>query len=248
MKDTAAPQVQSFFERLGYNVSRIDETPEAKRADLRVSDSTDSYLVEVKSRQDDGFERALRVSGVAESMTELAYDNSISGKIGNAVKQLDTTAQESDEYKLLWYQDLTEDETIRVFKTLYGIVELIQPAESGAESIDCLYFTFSDFFRYTTLVGAVLGHSNGGLLLLNSKCPVLPSFRESRLYREFGSRDNRVWDPIRLENDGKIYVADCPEGRRDEVAMIEYVKKKYGVSVLIPARPMHVRIGVVVPR
>lgn len=245
MKDTATPEVKNFLERLGFDVSRIDEVPEAKRADLRVSDSTDSYVIEVKSRQDDGFEETLRVNGVAESMTELTYANSISKQIGNAVEQLETTSRGTDEYKLLWYHDLMEDETNRVVNTLYGIVELIQPAESGAESIDCLYFTFSDFFRYPTLVGAVLGHRNGGLLFLNNKSPILPSFRGSQLYHEFNSR-TKVWDPTQLEGSGKVYVADCSEDRRNEKAMIQYVETKYSVSPLIPAKPKHVRVGVVI--
>lgn len=184
--------------------------------------------------------------GVAESVTELTYANSISKQIGDAVKQLEATSRAPEEYKLLWYHDLTENETNRVVNTLYGIVERIRPAGSGAESIDCLYFTFSDFFRYPTLVGAVLGHRKGGLLLLNSVSPVLQSFRESQLDGEFDSR-RAVWDPMELEGDGKIYVADCSEDRRNENAAVQYVEKKYGMGPLIPVEPKHVRVAVVIP-
>jgi hypothetical protein len=247
MKNRSEIEVKEFFKKLGFSVTSIVEVAGQRRADLRISDSGDSYIVEVKTREGNSFEDDLSKHGVAESLIAHAYTNSVSGVIGSAVQQLDATREGREEHRLLWYHDLDEDESEQVRKTLYGIVTVIRPGATGAESLDCLYLTFSQFFRYPQLVGAVLGHQNAGILFPNVLSPTCAEFRSSRLFGVFKEHD-AVWDPVDLEIRGHVYAADCPGTRNDRRNILSYVEEKYGVTPLIDVEPKHARVAVLVPR
>jgi hypothetical protein len=108
-------------------------------------------LQEVKTREGSSFEDDLRKHGVAESLIAHGYTNSVSGLIGDAVEQLDSTLEGREEHRLIWCHGLDEDECEQVRKTLYGIVTVVRPSATSAESLDCLYLTLSEFFRYPQL-------------------------------------------------------------------------------------------------
>jgi hypothetical protein len=162
MKNRSENEVKEFFERLGFDVTPIAEVYSQRWADLRISDSRNSYIVEIKTRESSSFEDDLANHGIAESLVVHAYSNSVSGVLGHAVEQLDATLKHPEELRLVWYHNLNEDECEQVRKTLYGIVTVIRPSSTGAECLDCLYLTFSEFYRYPQLVGAVLGYRQGG--------------------------------------------------------------------------------------
>ena len=135
----------------------------------------------------------------------------------------------------------------RCAKTLYGIVTVIRPSATGAESLDCLYLTFSEFYRYPQLVGAVLGQQHAGVLFPNVLSPACAEFRCSRLFSVFEEHD-AVWDPLDLEIRGDVYVADCVGSRNDRQSVLSYVEEKYGVRPLIDVEPKHARVAVLVSR
>src|SRR5205814_805159 len=116
-----------------------------------------------------------------------------------------------------------------------------------AESLDCLYLTFSEFFRYPQLVGAVLGQRHSGVLFPNVLSPACSEFRSSRLFSVFKEHD-ALWDPADLEIRGDVYVADCPGTRSDRQSVLNYVEEKYGVRPLLDVEPKHARVAVLVPR
>jgi hypothetical protein len=94
-----------------------------RRADLRISDSRNSYIVEIKTRESSSFEDDLAKRGTAESLVVHAYSNSVSGVLGDAVEQLDASLERPEEFRLVWYHDLNEDECEQVRKTLYGTLD-----------------------------------------------------------------------------------------------------------------------------
>lgn len=250
MEDTSRSEVQQFLERLEFVVEPIKETLDQKRADLRVADAEASYLIEVKTRLGSDFEANLSEHGFAESFVALAYANPVSSQVKHAVKQLSETSSHPEEFQLLWYQNLDRDECERVIKTLYGIVTVIRPSgESGAESIDCLYLTFSEFSRYPQVVGAVLAHQNGGFLFPNFLSPAYIRFCTSRLFRVFHERD-AVQDFLTLEKRGDVYIADCEGSRKAEnrQSLLSYLQKKYSVQRLIDVESKHIRVATMVPR
>jgi len=247
MKNRSEIEVKEFFERLGFSVTPIAEVRDQRRADLRISDSSDSYVVEVKTREGSSFEGDLSKHGVAESLVAHAYTNSVSGVVGDAVEQLDATRERREDYRLLWYHGLEEDECEQVRKTLYGIVTVIRSGATGAESLDCLYLTFSEFFRYPQLVGAVLGQQHSGVLFPNVLSPACAEFRSSGLFSIFKEHD-AVWDPAELEIRGDVYVADCSGTRNNRQSILSYVEEKYGMKPLIDVEPKHARVAVLVPR
>jgi hypothetical protein len=250
MKDTDKIEVQQLLERLGFVVEPIEETDDQKRADLCVTDADSVYLIEVKTRQGSEFESNLSEHGFAESLLTLAYANVVSSQIYDAVKQLRESSNCSQPFQLLWYQNLDEDECERVVKTLYGIVTVIRPSgKTGAESIDCLYLTFSEFYRYPDIVGAVLAHKYGGFLFPNFLSPVYTKFRSSQLFRVFNEHD-AVQDFLVLESRGDVYIADCDGSRKDKnrKQLLNYVEEKYGVQGLIDVEPKYARVAIIVPR
>jgi hypothetical protein len=250
VQDTSKSEVQQFLKRLEFVVDLIEEAPDQKRADLRATDANASYLIEVKTRLGSDFEANLSEHGFAESFVTLAYANAVSSQVEDAVRQLSETLSHPEEFQLLWYQNLDQDECERVVKTLYGIVTVIRPGGvSGAESIDCFYLTFSEFFRYPQVVGAVLAHQNGGVLFPNHLAPAYARFRTSRLFQVFHEHE-AVQDGLALESRGAVYIADCPGSRKVEnrPKLLAYVQEKYGVQGLIDVEPKHARVAVAVPR
>jgi hypothetical protein len=247
MKNRSEIEVKEFFETLGFDVTPIAEVAGQRRADLRISDSRNSYIVEIKKREGSFFEDDLAKHGMAESLVVHAYSNSVSGVLGDAVEQLDATLEHREELRLVWYHGLNEDECEQVRKTLYGIVTVIRPSATGAESLDCLYLTFSEFYRYPQLVGAILGQRHGGVLFPNVLSRTCAELRSSRLFGLF-MQHNAIWDPVELETRGHVYVADCPGTRNDRQSVLRYVEKKYGVTSLIDVEPKHARVAVLIPR
>ena len=73
---------------------RIDEVDE-KRADLRASDGTIKYIVEVKGRQEDEtYLKGLQERGTAEHSTPISYRNNVASVVRGAAMQLESTAEE----------------------------------------------------------------------------------------------------------------------------------------------------------
>ena len=68
MKNTSEIEAKEFFERLGFDATPIAEVAGRRRADLRISDSRNSYIVEIKTREGSFFEDDLAKHGTAESL------------------------------------------------------------------------------------------------------------------------------------------------------------------------------------
>jgi hypothetical protein len=96
-----------LFIDFGFSVSEI-AVSNRKSADLRLSDESATYHVEVKEKFESADDATIRVetlntSGQFDTEAGLSRDNCISGILRNAHKQLEHTAGTGDEFQLIWF-------------------------------------------------------------------------------------------------------------------------------------------------
>jgi hypothetical protein len=242
-----------WLDELKFEWERIPES-EKKRADYRVTDGRDAYLIEVKQREKDNeYETALARNGQAESQEFMGRLNPISRQVKESAKQLAATPARSDAFRILAFAAAGADPEIQeqqFLSTVYGKVDLIIGMKDGvAQSKPCYYFTFSDFFRLHGIDGALVLLGNRSRFCINAFSPRLEALQQSRLYEDYDKR-GATEDPTRREAAGEAFIADCgaDRDRRDENAVLEYVKSKYDLSVAISFQPTHYKAAVVVPR
>ncbi len=114
-------------------------------------------------------------------------------------------------------QDDPQADIVQLESTLYGVVDIIydQDEIGNALAKDCFYFTFSEFYRLTDIVGVLaFADPMTSRLYLNSFALDLHTFRKSKLYSMY-AEENAVEDPLAAEQRGNIFVADCALDRRD---------------------------------
>lgn len=132
--------------------------------------------------------------------------------------------------------------------TLLGAVDLLRDAGDGsraARATPCLYFDFCDFHRHPSIDAAVVLKSGSCRLFVNSFAR--PDIvRATHLYRFLDER-GAVADPPKQEAAGEFFVVDSSDlDRRDENAVLAYVRQKYGLEgPLFTFRPLAVTAGAV---
>jgi len=206
-KETAEElQVRRFFESFQYEVTRISEAEDAQTADYCVQDGPERFIVEVKSRGADvEFASQLEHGSVAGSEQPMARTNRISRRVREAVDQLSATdPKDLSTPRVIAFVAAGDDPDLQVDqfqKTIYGTVDLVSEAGSGATALPCFYFTFSDFFRFRLLDGAVVLSPRGAWLCVNTFGERRDPLRASRLYEQL-SATSAVTDPDQLAERG----------------------------------------------
>lgn len=229
--------VRGLLEDNGFEVERVAEATIGKRADYRARSGQEVYLVEVKQIREALLDIA--PGQVAFWDIPLEYRNVLAGTARNASKQLlATPSPTADPIRMAWFvaTGVEADAYVDQLRaTLYGAVELIWEIEDGAASSKrCYFFSFAEFFRSTELDAVVIGTSERGQFCLNPFSRQAQQVRSCSLAKIFG--DGLV-DPEKEGTEGSSFVADFSGDRRDENAMLEAVKKKYGLDFLITFKP-----------
>jgi hypothetical protein len=229
--------VRGVLESDGFNVERIDEDPQGKRADFRAQRGAERYLVEVK-KIDEG-PRMVVPTEVTLWDIPLGYRNKLAGVARDASVQLLGTPTAQDEpLRVVWFVATGLDANARVDQlraTLYGAVDLIWEMDGrGARSKPCYFFTFAEFRRRPELDVAIIGTGGQGQLCLNPFGARVDLVRGCSLWQLFGEG---VVDPEADEERGGAFLADFSGDRRDEEAMLALVKQKYELEHLFPFKP-----------
>ena len=95
----------------------------------------------------------------------------------------------------------------------------------------CYYFHDSSFFRLQKTLDAAIVSFNGNLqLCVNTLSPRIGDFRSSELYQALLEC---VCDPDSEEKNHRGLIVDAPMDRHDKNAVLEYLKKKYGLKRLL---------------
>lgn len=239
-----------LMDSLALTWERIPEEAEP-RADFRASDGRCDYLLEVKQREDDQeYEAKLAKEGHAVLQQPLSRLNRISSLITGAAVQLRATPATPDTLRVLVFVAAGHDTAVqeKQFRsTLYGEVDLITHMEDHhAVARPCFYFSFSEFFRLPDVDAALTILGSRCQLFVNDFSHRLDTLRASRLYQTI-DQAGAVIDPRKLESAGDAFIADCDTDRRDQDAILAYVKDKYALPTAIPFEPVHVKSGVIVP-
>ncbi|MDA2928195.1 hypothetical protein MYX78_13375 [Acidobacteria bacterium AH-259-G07] len=219
-------RVRNFLENQGFDVGRIQVNEKDRRADYKVRDESDTYIVEVKGRaEDEEYLEDLFRKGVAEKQKLLGRTNTMSGLIQEAADQLRSTPCEEGAFRIAAFVASTEDADVDLEQfesTLYGTVNLLTEEEDGiALATPCFYFTFNEFYRLPDVDAALIFAQRGSKLYLNTFSQRVEAFRRARLY-ELYDQHNAVVDPGEMERRETAFVADCNLDRRDEKALSDY--------------------------
>lgn len=230
----AEDYVVTFFEAANLVAKKIPETNE-KTPDFLISDEV-NILVELKekvdsdelvNRREDNFKN----DEVFKHTQVLSYRNRLSGIIKSAAKQLKTQKEKTDSkfcFIFILANGMTPRAQIAQFSTtLYGKMHVLDTKNIN-NSKECYYFTDSEFFRHNDIIDGAFLVSNGYLeLLINDKSPRYKSVISS----EFISRFNGyIYDPLKLEEQGKIFYADTDLPRNDKESIQDYIVNKYNIE------------------
>ena len=253
-EDQDQRQARRFYESLAYHVDPIGvANAGGKRADYLATGFGDTVVTEVKSRvPDDDYEAALAIDGYALREDLLTRSNSISAHVKKAARQMEQTPAPADAVRIVTLVAAGDDpkaQAAQLTATLLGAVDLLQDAGDGsgsARATPCLYFDFCDFYRYPVIDAAVILMAGGCRLFVNSfgRPDIV---RATHLYRFLDER-GAVADPAKQAAAGEVYVVDSSDlDRRDENAVLAYVRQKYGLEgPLLTFRPRKVTAAAVV--
>ena len=240
-KDEDTNTVIDILRNFSFSTVRISESPkEGKRADIKAEKGGDHFLIEVKSRQDhpelmSDIEKAQPFE-IVEYEKELFRSNTLAGIIRDAVSQLMDTPDPYNSFKIVWFRAvgaLIEDEMSFLKSTLYGISHLMVREPNGRIiHAPCYYFDFNEFYKYANLEGVVLDNGKGLELCVNGFSKRAGEFAKSSLYTFFSSH-NAVTDPLKLEEESEIMVADTQISRKNQEAIKDYIQKKYEINVKV---------------
>lgn len=189
------------------------------------------YLIEVKEKfanptKEKIRKDALSTEGVYSQTDPIGHVNRLSGIVGDAVDQLKSPAAPPADLRLMCFVASGRDPSIQVeqlFHTVYGAWTLVD-LDTG-ESRFCLYYTFSDFFRYSkTLDGVLALEPRAATLWINSLSPRANLLAGCALATAMAGG---VYDPtVQAERD-LVYVADTNLSRRKRGPVLLYVQRKY---------------------
>ena len=213
----------------GYQVKKIrggdEESP-----DFFVDGNSECFLIELKSKFDDGgtirnIEKTLAQGDVAEFSDITCRKNTVSKKILKASDQLASIDIDVD-YRMIWMMAVDRNQKMKKdqFKaSLYGTATICDL--DLLQTITCYYFGFNDFYRTQNVIDAALiSTMKGGELCLNTHSPNYLKIKKSFLAQQFGSA---CCDPFQEEKEKKAMIVDADIDRRDQQLVLKYLREKY---------------------
>jgi hypothetical protein len=240
---TQSSYARMLLENWGITVEDIptSDIKHKKEADFLVSFGRTRVLIEEKTKED-GPEylnkraKELEQCDIHEVMVPLVRNETLSGIIRKASKQLHSSSDKPHDFRLIWFTATGEHAQAKYeqfMATLYGRTNILEMNAEGYRR--CYYFRNSDFFRRAAIVdGAVVAYTDGKSisvkLCLNSLSPRCAALRQSDVIAPFG---NAVEDPTELETDGTAFILDCDLDRNQEGPLLAYLQAKYNTRPLM---------------
>jgi len=219
----------------------IYKIPESKvkgeqRPDFEVKCESFTYLVEVKSREDDKNEleeknEVLSQGKIYGQNKALIRKNTVSGIIRDGCDQLKNYGKDSW-YRIVWLCAIGDAQKAKYeqFKAaIYGKTQMFD-LDGDAYHRPCYFYRDSDFFRYrNTLDAAIVSTLDEVELCLNPFSVKNVEFKKSTLVKLF---KDSVCDPIKDESEGYAYIVDSDIDRKNENAVMSYLRDKYSAPKL----------------
>jgi hypothetical protein len=229
--------VIEYLENFSVVAEKIPESNE-KTPDFLI-EQEETVLIELKEKSDSEDKHkeqkeVLDNNSVYEHITTTGHNNRISGVITGGMKQLENKKSKHDcDFCLLFFVAngvAPGSQAEQIQATLYGKKNVIDFDSQSSVSISCYYAYFSDFFRYKkTLDGAFLASKGRVILLLNDQSPNFQKLKDSSFIKKFQGKISII-DPVELERDNQIYIADFDADRKDEALITSLVFNKYKIK------------------
>jgi hypothetical protein len=232
-----------LLEHWGISVEDIptSDREQKKEADFLASFGKVRVLIEEKTKEDDlnylsTRAKELEQGGIHEETISLIRNETFSGIIRDAAKQLRSSTDKPHDFRLMWFTATgvnAQAKYEQFMATLYGRTNIVELNADGYRR--CYYFRNSDFYRRAAVVdGAVAAYVDGRSittkLCLNSLSPRYAALRQSSVVSPFGTA---VEDPADLEARGTAFVLDCDLNRKDEGPLLAYLETKYKTGPLM---------------
>jgi hypothetical protein len=223
-----------------------------KRPDFLIKYGKSSAIVEAKLKGDDPVkvkerEEALSTVGLHETDHVMGRDETISGVVANAARQLRMESEVSHDYKIVLIIAACINAPAVgevVIDTLYGRTSVID-VENGMTSKPCYFYRNSDFFRRQVIDAAIVGHATPSSdrvivkICLNPYSSRYADRANSDLLQPF---NDAILDPIKEERLGHAYLLDKDVERREHLftkmfatydPVMHHLQKKYRTGRLI---------------
>lgn len=224
----------------------VDDIPTSDKEQKKESDFLAKFgsvrvLIEEKTKEDDPVylaQRAQELEGgrIHAATLPLRRDETLSGLVRNASRQLRSSSDKPHDFRLMWFTatgPLAVGKYEQFMATLYGRTNILEM--NAADYKRCYYFRHADFFRRAGVIdGAVVAHLDGksisARLCLNSLSPRFQALRNSPVLKPFGTA---VEDPEALEAEGTAFVLDAALDRTQEAPLLKYLQLKYKTGPLM---------------
>lgn len=225
--------VNLILEHLGAQVRKIPHAQNRTPDFIATIDGV-RYLIELKSKgenpaREEERNAVLNRGEIAEDHDTVGRKNVIAGVVADAATQLRQFSSESIDYRLVWllgWGRLRKLYFNQFESALYGTTSIVDLGPGADQySRPCYYFGLSDFFRHRDILdGAIVWCDDSGRLLINDLGPHYPKIFKSPLAEAMAK--GRV-DPRDKENQGDAYYVDGDIDRRNEIAVLQFLQKKY---------------------
>ena len=221
----------------------VDDIPTSAKeeSDFLATIGDHKVLIEEKTKLDDPAyleqrARSLDAGEIHASSLPLIRDNRLSGIVTKAASQLQSSASQPHEFRLVWFTATgaqAEAKYHQFIATLYGTTKILEMKAPSYRP--CYFFRNSDFHRHAQILdGAVVAYVSGtsitARLCLNPLSPSYAALKASAVATVLGIGTE---DPVSKEADGIALVLDAPIGRDDESALLAYLQKKYATAPLM---------------
>jgi hypothetical protein len=229
--------VIQYLEKFSVIAKKIPESNE-KTPDFLI-EQEETVIIELKEKNDSEEKykeqkETLENDEVYEHIASTGHNNRISGVITGGIKQLQNKKSKHDcDFCLLFLVAngvAQGSQAEQIQATLYGKKNVIDFDSQSNFVVSCYYANFSDFFRYkNTLDGAFLADEKRVILLLNDQSPNFIKFKNSDFIKKFHEKIGII-DPVELERNNQIYIADFDADRKDRALMKNLVFDKYKIK------------------
>jgi hypothetical protein len=223
----------------GASVERVPRSAN-QTPDLHVNFGGVRYLIEEKEKLDaleylQQRSAVLAADDIHENSVPLVRNNTLSGLVRDATRQLSGFASEPIEFRLIWFTATgarAEGKYHQFIATVLGTTNIFDLNVPGLRK--CYFFRNSDFHRYAAILDGVVAAFVSGSALTAKLClnPISPRYdamRESPLAHAFGTA---VLDPRVEEAEGVAYILDSDIDRNNETGLLSYLRKKYKTGPL----------------
>lgn len=227
--------VKEFLRSIDFEVTRVQRSETEKRPDYLVSDGTNDYLLEIKSREkDENFLKLFENANPGERTHKLGRINPLSSMLLEGAKQLSDYDPAKEKWHVLWCYtaDLWYGGIVsrQLAYTVYGFMDIEGYNKNNAHfQTGCFYFTYNDFYRTPQLDAIVIQSSDELSLCLNTLSSSYNEFMQSRLRHRFEKEGFVIVDPVQLENEKRCFLVDADIDRKDSKAVLRYIAQKYNL-------------------